>query len=542
MLIKEDKNDKNSTVPVCKIRLNDIFQLLHVTAKNESETSNIEIFNTAFIDDNNKIVFTGEAGEHCIIAKTKNENNPIEKTAAFEVISNYVEKFLGPDLKKLLDIKDLHSVPDELPDAAAMVSNDRTNVNEIKTFKSFLNQSKYLLSEEASGEEASSEDESGEEIPEEYEEETIDEDVSDIYFIIYTLKIDGYKQNRLAQNLGKLPGKFPKFIIKIIDGFGVEFGSMWGGRSGEVHTVADFKKGLGNLVGKFDETSYLQAYETNLKRIYNDYDLYRFSIKILPISDIKSIYKDQLTVNDIQLLDDQGVFKAKKAVCTYFTYINDAVKNNVSRKNIAKIMNKSMNNFFKKRIKLYRIKPTDIVVLNKKTVVTETGDTIVSLMDKLFENFDFQKYIQLMNEVLSPDEQKVIDDITNYLKNDHNFINNFDVKIRIDDDIFKHKELKTDITVNGKNFSKHTQITKDLCIKIFTELINNKTNTALYDTLLQSIPIEVLKDILTKMYYKKDIDKDIDKDIHDYVKLYIVPMRGIADKRPDEVGGDYKGD
>lgn len=276
---EEVKKEAQEAPQVCSLSIPTIIAALHQTALAHSNAAskNATITNSA-LEGDGKDAKLASAGEH-IISVIPNDGGVLQKADAIALLSEYVQWFVGPDLKKKVNDSTVKSLT-EAPGSKK---------NESKKFMSF---GKFLMLEAEeddlaaadelfSGEEGGEEDKSDEgekkeedKKPEEDKKdgEPEDEDGSKEgevdetkesktgYYIAYNLKVEGLPQTALKDSM-------KKFAKTFFDGVKISGTGLFGG--GYSFTVKDIKDAVNDIFGPIDPNDLVDKVEKEINNIRN---------------------------------------------------------------------------------------------------------------------------------------------------------------------------------------------------------------------------------------------------------------------------------
>lgn len=294
---EEVKKEAQEAPQVCSLSIPTIIAALHQTALAHSNAAskNATITNSA-LEGDGKDAKLASAGEH-IISVIPNEGGVLQKADAIALLSEYVQWFVGPDLKKKVNDSTVKSLT-EAPGSEK---------NESKRFMSF---GKFLMLEAEeddlaaadelfSGEEGGEEDKSTEgnkeedKKPEEDKKdgEPEDEDGSKEgevdetkesktgYYIAYNLKVEGLPQTALKDAM-------KKFAKTLFDDMKITASGLFGG--GDSFTVKDVKDAVNDIFGPIDPNDLEDKVKKEIDTKYPDQkaDEIRIRDKTSLISDL----------------------------------------------------------------------------------------------------------------------------------------------------------------------------------------------------------------------------------------------------------------
>ena len=275
---EEVKKEAQEAPQVCSLSIPTIIAALHQTALAHSNAAskNATITNSA-LEGDGKDAKLASAGEH-IISVIPNEGGVLQKADAIALLSEYVQWFVGPDLKKKVNDSTVKSLT-EAPGSKK---------NESKRFMSF---GKFLMLEAEeddlaaadelfSGEEGGEEDKSTEgekkEEDKKPEEDKKDEKTEEKdgeegevdetkesktgYYIAYNLKVEGLPQTALKDAM-------KKFAKTLFDDMKITASGLFGG--GDSFTVKDIKDAVNDIFGPIDPNDLVDKVEKEINNIRN---------------------------------------------------------------------------------------------------------------------------------------------------------------------------------------------------------------------------------------------------------------------------------
>lgn len=271
---EEVKKEAQEAPQVCSLSIPTIIAALHQTALAHSNAAskNATITNSA-LEGDGKDAKLASAGEH-IISVIPNEGGVLQKADAIALLSEYVQWFVGPDLKKKVNDSTVKSLT-EAPGSKK---------NESKKFMSF---GKFLMLEAEeddlaaadelfSGEEGGEGDKSAEgekkeedKKPEKDKKDGKPEDedgnkegeVDETkesktgYYIAYNLKVEGLPQTALKDSM-------KKFAKTFFDGVKISGTGLFGG--GYSFTVKDIKDAVNDIFGPIDPNDLVDKVQTQI--------------------------------------------------------------------------------------------------------------------------------------------------------------------------------------------------------------------------------------------------------------------------------------
>ena len=274
---EEVKKEAQEAPQVCSLSIPTIIAALHQTALAHSNAAskNATITNSA-LEGDGKDAKLASAGEH-IISVIPNEGGVLQKADAIALLSEYVQWFVGPDLKKKVNDSTVKSLT-EAPGSEK---------NESKRFMSF---GKFLVLEAKeddlaaadelfSGEEGREGDKSAEgekkeedKKPEEDKKDGEQEDkdgnkegeVDETkesktgYYIAYNLKVEGLPQTALKDAM-------KKFAKTLFDDMKITASGLFGG--GDSFTVKDVKDAVNDIFGPIDPNDLVEKVEKEVNNI-----------------------------------------------------------------------------------------------------------------------------------------------------------------------------------------------------------------------------------------------------------------------------------
>ena len=289
---EEVKKEAQEAPQVCSLSIPTIIAALHQTALAHSNAAskNATITNSA-LEGDGKDAKLASAGEH-IISVIPNEGGVLQKADAIALLSEYVQWFVGPDLKKKVNDSTVKSLT-EAPGSEK---------NESKRFMSF---GKFLMLEAEeddlaaadelfSGEEGGEEDKSteGEKKEEEEEDKKPEEDKKDGkpededgnkedeidetkesktgYYIAYNLKVEGLPQTALKDAM-------KKFAKTLFDDMKITASGLFGG--GDSFTIKDVKDAVNDIFGPIDPDDLKDKVKKEIDTKYPDQKVDELSIR-----------------------------------------------------------------------------------------------------------------------------------------------------------------------------------------------------------------------------------------------------------------------
>ena len=289
---EEVKKEAQEAPQVCSLSIPTIIAALHQTALAHSNAAskNATITNSA-LEGDGKDAKLASAGEH-IISVIPNEGGVLQKADAIALLSEYVQWFVGPVLKKKLNDSTVTSLT-EAPGSEK---------NESKRFMSF---GKFLMLEAEeddlaaadelfSGEEGGEEDKSteGEKKEEEEEDKKPEEDKKDGkpedgdgskegevdetkesktgYYIAYNLKVEGLPQTALKDAM-------KKFAKTLFDDMKITASGLFGG--GDSFTIKDVKDAVNDIFGPIDPDDLKDKVKKEIDTKYPDQKVDELSIR-----------------------------------------------------------------------------------------------------------------------------------------------------------------------------------------------------------------------------------------------------------------------
>ena len=275
---EEVKKEAQEAPQVCSLSIPTIIAALHQTALAHSNAAskNATITNSA-LEGDGKDAKLASAGEH-IISVIPNDGGVLQKADAIALLSEYVQWFVGPDLKKKVNDSTVKSLT-EAPGSKK---------NESKKFMSF---GKFLMLEAEeddlaaadelfSGEEGGEGEKSAE--GEKEEDKKPEEDKKDGqpeekdgskegevdetkesktgYYIAYNLKVEGLPQTALKDAM-------KKFAKTLFDDMKITASGLFGG--GDSFTVKDIKDAVNDIFGPIDPNDLVDKVEKEINNIRN---------------------------------------------------------------------------------------------------------------------------------------------------------------------------------------------------------------------------------------------------------------------------------
>lgn len=398
----ESSDTKKEPIVVCSIDFKGIVVALHETALEKAQALGKEytVQNSAIDGEGKDAKFYG-AGSHIIAAIPKEnkglDKNKIPRKTAFAMLQEYIQWFVGPDLKAKLTEADLIPLPEEdsgkvedthkkkedieksrgSAEGSEKVSTASKEKYKESIDRDFPTFSQYLLLEETPGDS----DSSG---PQDQEannsaaassleasgssSESNDESSSG-YYVAYQLDIKpGDKGHPIAD-------AFKKLGTDLLKGFGISVGSWRSGSSGDVHTLGDLANSLADVFGKIDPKELETKVSENMSKKFKDGD---FQVKIIDTKTIVSHLNKQLSGSD-----KQKIKSADMAVCTKVNKKDKSYKL-YNKRGIADCITMSVSGIFKK-VK-NAVSEKDVILVNnysenkkrkEDTKYTEKGEGAV---------------------------------------------------------------------------------------------------------------------------------------------------------------------
>lgn len=332
-------------INACEISLKDIIVQLHTKALEKAVEKGPEytIQNSAIDGEGKNATFYG-AGTHLIAAIPKKnsglDKNTIPKDIALAMLQEYVQWFVGPDLKTALTEKDLIPLENENSGATEDTSKKKTDIEKSRgsaegsekvstaskeKYKESVEEVKvpsfysYLFEDAEDGSDSdkedtgsdsgdseadedkdnNAEDDNSEDNSEETDEKSSDE--ASGYYISYKMHIDGQTDHPLADAL-------KKFAKDLLRGFGFKVGSWRTGAMGDAHTIGGLMDGFDEVFGKIDAKELEANYSEEVKKAAPDSDA---GIKVIDSQTIVKHLKKHLSGQDIKAIKG-----AEFAVCT----------------------------------------------------------------------------------------------------------------------------------------------------------------------------------------------------------------------------------
>jgi hypothetical protein len=195
--------------------------------------------------------------------------------------------------------------------------------------------------------------------------------LADGWYILYGLKIKGLKETTAKDALLKWGSDFLK-------GFGVKLGSMWGGGSGELHTVGGLVKDVKSLFGAIDDPDQLASrIDSELKKKFPEVSInsVHFRDKKTVIADLEKTHREGFDGKAKQKINS-----AEYSLCIQLKETNPA-KPFVNRKILANIVTLQIKGLFKKFKNM--VKADDIIYLKGDMLNTDDGYTSKDVIRKI---------------------------------------------------------------------------------------------------------------------------------------------------------------
>lgn len=278
--IKEQSKEVDTkAATVANLSVPTIIAALHENAvrKSNAQSKGMNILNSAIDNDSGKASLTS-AGEHIISVVPLEKDGIIQKKDAIDIIKQYVQWFVGPDLASKVSDSTVKSLL-ESPENKDAQKNESVKVVSFKHFlleeetkdaESSIDSEETKTSEEnARGEEKtadapdsktdnSSDSESKEEDKSKEKDEEIDEKTRSKtgYYIPYNLKVEGLKQTALKDAM-------KKFAKTLFDTTTITAHGIFG--SGDSFTVKDVKDALNDAFGPIDPDDLVEAIGKEIK-------------------------------------------------------------------------------------------------------------------------------------------------------------------------------------------------------------------------------------------------------------------------------------
>lgn len=273
---KQEENLQQEAANVADLSVPTIIAALHenAVAKSNAASKGLKVTNSAIDSESGKPQLNS-AGEHIISVLPLEAETPVQKKDAVEILQQYVQWFVGPDLAKKVNDSTVKSL-DESPDQKKELSESK----KFMSFKRFLLEAEEESSEESSdsgsdkttepadgteGEDSSSSD--GEEKKDDdknkdseaKDDEKKDDGSSSIgYYIPYGMKVEGLKQTALKDAM-------KKFASTMFDDLKIKADGLFGG--GQEFTVKDAKEALRGVFGPIDPDDLVDKVEKEVNSI-----------------------------------------------------------------------------------------------------------------------------------------------------------------------------------------------------------------------------------------------------------------------------------
>ena len=469
---EEVKKEAQEAPQVCSLSIPTIIAALHQTALAHSNAAskNATITNSA-LEGDGKDAKLASAGEH-IISVIPNEGGVLQKADAIALLSEYVQWFVGPDLKKKVNDSTVKSLT-EAPGSEK---------NESKKFMSF---GKFLMLEAEeddlaaadelfSGEEGGEEDKSTEGDKEEDkkpEEDKKDEKPEDKdgnkedetdetkesktgYYIAYNLKVEGLPQTALKDAM-------KKFAKTLFDDMKITASGLFGG--GDSFTVKDVKDTVNDIFGPIDPNDLVDKVEKEINNIRNpntDTAQVQVRDKTTLISDlgknIDAAQKQKISSADYSLWIKIQEYDPKKAI------FNTRV--------VADIVQSSIKGLFKKFKN--KVTKNDVIFIEDYADIHDDTKSLEQLNKSVPTPQEFTKLMLARNMNVAKVWAQIEKDL---------------------DTIAKNKQIKNSVLASG-------------CVKIWEEWKNNHKDDP------EALSSEPMDRTTIQKYFQPFIDK--------YTKFY----------------------
>lgn len=547
---EEQKKEANKQLdPICALSVPTIITALHqnALAHCDAASKNVRLLNSAINEkDDGKLK---SAGEHIISVVPLKEGESVQKTTAIEVIKQYVQWFVGPDLASKINDSTVKSLT-ETPENKNKDKNDDKEEKQSTEVKEshILSFSQYLLeaddSDDETGEGDDSDDETGagDDSDDETGEGNDDDDASGEgddsddssgegddkndkndenveskigYYIAYNLKVDGLKSTTLKDAM-------KKFAATLFDDLKITADGIFG--SGQSFTVGDVKKAVGDLFGSVDPDDLKYNISNKLEKKYDG-----TNTKILSKEKILRDYKKQLDVKQKTAID-----AAENSVVIE---VPNKIKKELNTRIIADIVTSSIKGLFKKF--KHQIKKDDIIQISIDK--TDNDDNTANKNDK-------NKDINVDNILSKPSPEKFEHNITqtyNNFSDIYAYLSQLVEKIKANKKIkdnefassfvtlFDDQKKKAGETINDKtdlkdsSFKKMKEHFSDFITK-YTELYNkykddkkessDKTQISEMEDIISSIIQEA---VMRRFYGNVDRHRDRIKTKNDIMSILL---------------------
>lgn len=554
---EEQKKEANKQLdPICALSVPTIITALHqnALAHCDAASKNVRLLNSAINEkDDGKLK---SAGEHIISVIPLKEGEPVEKKTAIEVIKQYVQWFVGPDLANKINDSTVKSL-NETPGTENNKQDDNKENKEVKE-SHILSFSQYLLeaddSDDISGSGDDSDDETGEgdDSDDETGEGNDDDDTSgegddsddssgegtdgkgeDIeskigYYIAYNLKVDGLKSTALKDAM-------KKFAATLFDDLKITGDGLFGG--GQSFTVGDIKKVVGDLFGNIDPDDLKHNISNKLEKKYDGTNTH-----ILSKEKILRQYKKQLDVKQKAAID-----AAENSVVIE---VPNKIKKELNTRIIADIVTSSIKGLFKKF--KHQIKKDDIIQIsidkndedddinnknNKNNKDVNTTDILSKPSPEKFERCITRKYNNFVNvyDYLSTLVEKIKND--KKIK-DNKFAQEFvtifnNQKKQAGDLIYDKTDLK-DASV--KKMVDHFRNFIDEYTKLYNKYNDNKeTSDKKQLSEMEDIISSIIQEAVMRRFYGNvDRHRDRIKTKNDIMSILLGPDYSLNEDSEDD--------
>ena len=381
---KEEEEANKEVAIVCTLNLRQILVALHEKALKEIKSKDLTVQNSAIEGEGGKDAKFYGAGEHLIAAIPRDQKgldkNIVDKKSAVEVLANYVQWFVGPDLKAKVTEDVLKPLEDG---AEGKVKDNHQKKDDIKKSKkddlsgkkfresiyvpSF---SQYLLleadptkaGEDPEGDDqedvdakndatdAAAEDADAGKVEQKDDKEKpeFSDGKAQGWYVNYRLTIPGQKEHPIADAM-------KKFVGDLVKAFGVQFGSIFSGDTSK-HTIGGLVDDLDSIFGKMDATEFESEFNNEMKKRMKSTDAQA------KVWDTKTILKF--------LKQDVGKHKAKLAPVQYALCVRvdkrDKSYKLFNEDAIANIANTAIKGALRgiaKKIK-FGVKAKDVILVN----------------------------------------------------------------------------------------------------------------------------------------------------------------------------------
>ena len=278
---KKEEKAQATAVNVASLSVPTIIAALHQNALAHSDATSkgARLTNSAIEDDGGKAKITS-AGEHIISVIPIDEKKPIDKKVAIEILKNYVQWFVGPDLASKVNSSTVKSLT-EAPGNSSTGNEEKKGTDKFSTdeglseshhfmsFKQFLREadednekdgfsSDSDLDDEESKAEDKKEDDKKDGFTGDDDLEDKNEDLNIGYYVPYSLKVEGLPQTALKDAM-------KKFASTFFDDVKITASGLFGG--GDSFTVKDIKDTLRDAFGPIDPESLQQNVDKEITEI-----------------------------------------------------------------------------------------------------------------------------------------------------------------------------------------------------------------------------------------------------------------------------------